>query len=110
MRNMRVLLDEQLDVALKALFDDDLDVVTVRERRWNGMKNGELLRAAQEEFDVLVSMDKNLEHQQNVSTVEMGIVVIRAKSNVFEDVAPSIPKVNETLRTIQPGELVYVSV
>ncbi len=106
---MRVLLDEQLDVELKALFEDGLDVMTVRERGWTGMKNGELLRAAQEEFDVLVTMDKNLEHQQNLSIVQLGIVVIRAKSNVYEDVAPLIPKVQETLRTIQTGEIVYVS-
>ncbi len=106
---MRVLLDEHIDVMLKGLFDGDFEVLTVRERRWNGMKNGALLRAAQDEFDVLVTMDKNLEHQQNLSALRLGFVVIRARTNVYEDVAPLIPEVNEAIRTIQPGQIVYVT-
>lgn len=106
---MRVLLDEHIDVTLKDLFDGDFEVLTVRERRWNGMKNGALLRAAQDEFDVLVTMDKNLEHQQNLSAIRLGFVVIRARTNVYEDVAPLIPEVNEAIRTVQPGQIVYVT-
>ena len=109
MRDMRVLLDEHIDVTLKDLFDGDFEVVTVRERRWNGIKNGPLLRLAQEEFDVLVTMDKNLEHQQNLSAIRLGFVVIRAKTNVYEDVAPLIPEANRAIATIQPGEIVYVA-
>lgn len=105
---MRVLLDEQLDVTLQRLFAEDLDVVTVRQRRWNGLKNGDLLRTAEKEFDVLVTMDKNLEHQQNLSTIRLGIVLIRAKSNIYDDVAPLIPRVDESIRRVRPGKIVYV--
>ena len=106
---MRVLLDEHVDVTLKDLFEESLEVVTVRERGWTGVKNGPLLRLAQDEFDVLVTMDKNLEHQQSLSVIRLGFVVIRARSNVYEDVAPLIPEVSRAIATIQPGEIVYVT-
>jgi predicted nuclease of predicted toxin-antitoxin system len=106
---MRVLLDENVDATLKDHFDPEFEVVTIRERGWRGVKNGYLLRAAGEEFDVLVKMDKNIEHQQNLTSVRLGIVVIRAYSNVFEDVVPLMPRVNEAVRTIAAGEIVHVS-
>lgn len=109
MRKVRVLLDEQLDVKLKDLFADDFEVATVREQRWNGYKNGRLLRAAQKDFDVLVTLDQNLQHQQNLRSVDLGIVVIRSKSSLFDDVAPLIPEVNEAIRAVQPKQLVVVS-
>ena len=59
---MRVLLDENIDRFLKARFAPDMDVLTVSEQGWKGMKNGQLLRVAQHEFDVFVTMDKGLEH------------------------------------------------
>jgi len=106
---MRVLLDENLDVQLKPLFDPEFQVVTVRERRWHGVKNGALLRDAEAEFDVLVTMDKKLRHQQNLSGIRLGIVVIRARSNAFRDVEGVMPRVNEVIRRIRPGEVVEVT-
>jgi predicted nuclease of predicted toxin-antitoxin system len=106
---MRVLLDEQLDHRLKPLFDRDFVAVTVHERGWGSMKDGALLRAAQAEFDALVTMDRGIPHQQKVQALSLGIVVVRAMSNRRADVAPLIPKVNDVLREIGPGEVVYVS-
>lgn len=61
---MRVLLDEHVDRLLKELFAPEFTVLTVQERGWRGKANSELVRAAQQEFDALVTMDGNLEHQQ----------------------------------------------
>jgi predicted nuclease of predicted toxin-antitoxin system len=57
---MRVLLDENIDRRLKQTFDSDFEVVTVTEHGWNGIKNSELLRAAEAEFDALVTMERFL--------------------------------------------------
>ncbi len=105
---MRVLLDEHLDRRLKPLFERHLDVVTVQERGWSGRKNSELLRLAQAEFDVLVTMDGSLEYQQNMRQLALSIVVLHARSNRRQDTAPLIPQVNEALLTIQPGEVVHI--
>ena len=60
---MRVLLDENVDRRLRPLFDSAFEVITVIEHGWGGLTNGELLNTAQHEFDVLVTMDRNMPHQ-----------------------------------------------
>ncbi len=105
---MRVLLDEQLDRRLKPLFDADMDVVTVPERGWSGVADGEMLRMAAQEFDAIVTMDRGIPHQQNLGALDLGIVIVRAYSNRRADVAPLIPQVVTALRSVQPGEVIFV--
>ena len=106
---MRVLLDEQLDRRLKQLFSKDFFVQTVEERGWKGKKNGELLRLAQFEFDVFVTMDRSIEHQQNLGQIQMSIILLSAKTNRRQDTAPLIPRVNEVLKTLQSGQFVRIT-
>jgi predicted nuclease of predicted toxin-antitoxin system len=106
---MRVLLDENVDRRLKKSFDDDFEITTVTERGWSGKKNGELLRAAEREFDALVAMDRNMEHQQNLGSVALGVVLISASSNRRRDVEPIMPEVNRALRRVRAGELTTVT-
>lgn len=105
---MRVLLDENIDRRLKPYFAEGIEVVTVRERGWGALTNGALLAAAQSEFDALVTMDRNIPHQQNISSYALGLLVIRAFSNRKAAVEPLMPEVNQALATIQPGHIVYV--
>ena len=106
---MRVLLDENVDRLLKGLFAAGFEVSTVGERGPYGKKNGELLRLAEGEFDALVTMDRNLEHQQNLSALNLAVIVLRARSNAYPAVAPLMPEVNEGLETVQAGEVVHVA-
>ena len=78
---MRVLLDEQLDHRLKLLFDADFEVATVVELGWGGLEDREMLRAAEKEFDALVTMDRGIPHQHNLPALSLGIVLVRAYSN-----------------------------
>ncbi len=103
-----ILLDENIDHLLKRLFAPEFEIVTVREHGWNGKKNGELLRLAEQEFDVFITMDKDLEHQQNLNALNLAVVVLRARSNAYPVVAQLMPKVNEALRVIQAGEVVHI--
>jgi predicted nuclease of predicted toxin-antitoxin system len=105
---MRVLLDEQLDRRLKASFDANVIVTHLHERGWGGTKNGRLLRLSETEFDVLVTMDKGIEHQQNLAAIDLGIIVIYAVSNRRADVEPLMPEVNKALQSIQAGQLVKI--
>ena len=66
-----VLLDENVDRQLVPLFATGLEVRTVREQGWSGLKNGALLRVAAEVFDVFVTMDRNLPHQQNLAALDL---------------------------------------
>lgn len=105
----RILLDEHLDHLLKELFSAEVDVRTVSEEGWNGKKNGELLRLANRTFDVFVTMDKNLERQQNLQGLRLSIIVVRARNNAYSTVAPLMSKVDEATKKIQEGEVVHIS-
>ena len=78
---MRVLLDEMLDQRPKRLLPERVEAVTVRERGWDSKKNGELLTLAEKEFDVLLTTDRGIPHQQDLSRFDLEVVVISARSN-----------------------------
>ena len=105
----RVLLDENIDQELKKLFDEDFEVIAISEQGWQGKKNGELLRLASGEFDAFVTMDKNLEHQQNLGVLNLAVIVIRAPSNAFPTVSMLMPKVNEAVRSASVGIATHVT-
>ena len=75
---------------------------------WTGLKNGELLRAASAQFDVFVTVDRNLAYQQNFSSATIGIVVMAAKSNRLADLKPLLSKVLEVIESVRPGRLEIV--
>ena len=105
---MRVLLDENLPFKLRRLFDAGVEVITVGHRGWKGKENGELLKSAESEFDVLVTMDQGIPQQQNLSEIKMGIVLLEATGNRYEDLAPLMDQVNTVLRTIEEGKVTSV--
>ena len=106
---MRVLLDENLDWRLRRGVDAAFDVVTVKHRGWAGKKNGELLRVAASEFDVFVTLDSNLEHQQNVLSLDLAVVVLRAPSSDLSDLEPLLPELNALLASVRPDRSYVVA-
>ena len=106
---MRVLLDENVDRKLKRSFDPEHEVVTVREHGWSGTKNGDLLRLAEVEFDVMVTLDANMRHQQNLSKYALAVILIIARSNKRSVLEPAMPEVNRLLPTVESGRLYIVA-
>jgi len=107
---MTVLLDENVPRKLKwRLIERDLEVVTVPERAWSGVGNGELLSRADGEFCALLTMDQGMEHQQEVAGRDLGIVVIEAPNNEYETLLPLVSDLAEALRRVQPGAVVSVA-
>ena len=104
---MHVLLDENLDWRLVRYFDADFQVTTVSRQGWKGMRNGELLRQAAATFDALITMDKGIEHQQNLREYAIGVVLISAKSNRLQDIQPIMLRVNQILRILEPGQVIH---
>ena len=104
---MRVLLDERVPRALRKELPGH-DVKTVSEAGWRGVKNGGLLRLAAEEFDVLLTVDRNLEYQQNFSGLKLAVVVMETESNDIAVLCPLMPAVREALPRAQPGKVIRV--
>lgn len=109
---MRVLLDEMLDRRMKRSLPDGIEALTVRERGWGSVQNGDLLEAAQREFDVLLTTDRGIPHQQNLERFELAVVVLSAKSNSLADLEPLMPGVSRLLEgdslELRPGHSVTV--
>jgi hypothetical protein len=80
----------------------------VPEMGWAGIKNGALLQLAAESFDVLLTTDRNLTFQQNLATMRLAIIVLRALSNDISVLRPLTPSVLEALLRIKVGEVVQV--
>ncbi len=93
---MKILLDENLDPKLIPLLSSNsvkIEPKTVNEMGWLGIKNGKLLQlAADNNFDIFVSMDKNIRYQQNIDKLNMIIIILRAFDNKFSTVSNLIPK------------------
>ena len=106
---MRVLLDENLDWRLRRGFGAEHDVVTVKYRGWVGMKNGDLLRAAAFEFDVFVTLDSNVEYQQNVASLDLALVVLQAPSSDLSDLEPLLTELGALLPSVRPGRSYVVA-
>jgi hypothetical protein len=75
---------------------------------WAGVKNGELLRLAAKDFDVLLTVDRNLEYQQNFSGLTLAVIVVDAASNDIAALRPLMPAVRESLAKARPGTVTHV--
>jgi len=104
---MRVLLDECLPRKLKREIDAAF-VRTVPEMGWASTKNGALLRLAAQDFDVFLTNDQNLEHQQNLKLFDLAIIVLVAPTNDIDDLKPLMPEANKVLKNISSGEIEYI--
>lgn len=73
---------------------------------WLSTQNGALLRLVmQHGFDVFLTTDKNIKHQQNLSKLALAFVVMRPRSNNLEDLLPLVPEVLATLAAIDPTQI-----
>lgn len=106
---MRVLLDECVPRRLKGELPGH-DVRSVREMGWGGKRNGELLAAAVAEgFQIFLTVDRNLTHQQNWPKIGLVAVVLVAGDNSPSSLVPLMPKALALLPTLQPGSIVEVT-
>lgn len=104
---MRILLDECLPKRLKR----DLvghEARTVPEMGWASKKNGELLALAEADFQVFVTVDRNLSFQQDVSRFKVAVVVLLANGNRYSDLQPLVANLLQVLADVAPGELLRV--
>ena len=77
---------------------------------WSGKKNGELLQLmAGQKFEVLLTIDQNIRHQQNLQAAGVALIVLVAASNRLADLVPLMPTVLTSLGSIRPGDVVEVT-
>ena len=104
---MRVLLDECVPRALRRELPGH-EVTTVAEAGWAGVKNGELLQLAARQFDLLLTVDRNLEYQQNFAGLALAVVVVHAPSNDVAVLRPLMPAVLAAISATKPGTVTHL--
>lgn len=104
---MRVLLDEMVPRKLGRELAGHV-VATVPQQGWAGLTNGRLLDAIESRFDVFVTMDKGIRHQQRVAGRSFAVVVLRARGNDIDTLLPLVPALLAAISAVRPGEIVAV--
>jgi predicted nuclease of predicted toxin-antitoxin system len=96
---VKILLDENLPKRLKfRLLDQGHEAYTAREMGWNGQKNGALLGLLTfNGFDVLITSDRNLVHQQNLNKFSVNVILLKIKTNRYPNIQSVLPKLVELL-------------
>ena len=102
---MRILLDESVPSRLGASLTGHTSVSVQRRGLGPGIKNGKLPALAAGEFDVLLTADKGMEYQQNLSALPVSILVVLARSNRMEQLSLAVPLILETLQQMPPRTL-----
>ena len=105
---MKVLLDHCVPRPLKRELADLGIVQHTCEIDWGGLNNGALLRAAEQEFDVLLTVDKGQRFQQNTATFALGFVVVRVFRNTLPEILKFLPEVRQALLDVQAGQVILV--
>lgn len=101
----KILLDENLPRPLAKLFTDPLVVISVHDIGWSEKKNGDLIRSMMEEnFDFLLTADKNLRSQQNLNKYSVRLIVLRILDNRFKTLVPHVAEIQKTILNADDSE------
>jgi uncharacterized protein DUF5615 len=101
---VKVFLDECVDWRLARDLGGH-EVKTARQMGWAAIRNGELLDLASREFDVFITVDRNLAFQQNVSSSSIAILVLHGKTSRLADLRPLVPNLLAAIASAQPGSI-----
>lgn len=94
---MRILLDHCVDIRFKPLLAGH-DVAHTKEMGWETLNNGALLDSAEATgFEVFITVDKNLRHQQNLSRRSLSVVTLASRFTGLDDIQLLVPQVLQLL-------------
>ena len=104
---MKLLLDECIDRRLAKELAGHF-VKTVPQMKWASIKNGRLLALAEQEFDVFITVDRNLSFQQNLPKFNIAVIILHAKTNRLADLKPLTPDILAALPDVKSGEVTHI--
>ncbi|MFN0087243.1 MAG: hypothetical protein ACKVX9_17780 [Blastocatellia bacterium] len=105
---MNVLLDHCVPRPLKKHLLDLGTISHTSDVGWGHLTNGELLREAQETFDVFLTVDKGQRFQQDISSLTLGFVVVRVYRNSLPEIEKHLPGIRQAILEVQYGKVVLL--
>jgi hypothetical protein len=100
---MKIIIDECVPHIVKKLLPER-NIKTVQEMGWDGIKNGELLKLVEADFDLFITSDKNLQHQQNLENLNLSILLL--PSNQVPVLEAMISVIDQNIGEIRPNEFI----
>jgi len=104
---MNLLLDECVDQRFARQLRGH-NVRTVPQMGWAGIRNSDLLSRAEQQFDVFITVDRNLAFQQNLSKFSLAGIVLHAHSNRLADLEPLVPALLDALPSASKGQVARI--
>lgn len=105
---MRVLFDQGTPVPIRKALAGHI-VKTAREQGWSTLSNGDLLRAAEEAaFDILLTTDTSLPHQQNLEGRKLAVVIL--SRNRWSLIRPLIGQIVASVNAAKPGTFTVIEI
>jgi predicted nuclease of predicted toxin-antitoxin system len=104
---MRILFDHCVPRRLRRVLPGH-EISTTFDRGWSDLQNGKLLALAALHFDVVITVDQNLRHQQNLATLPVAVLVLVGKSSRLADLEPLAPAILAALEILQPRTVVEI--
>lgn len=102
---MKIIIDECVPSIVKRGLPER-EIVSVQDMGWAGIKNGKLLKLVAADFDVFITSDKNLRHQQNLADIDVAIILL--PSNQVPIVKALLPQIDKTLSSITSRDFVVL--
>ena len=104
---MRVLLDECVHAGIGKAFSGH-SVQTVPQAGWSGIKNGRLLALIGDSFDVFITIDQNIRHQQNLVGLPLAIVLVSVPDNTLLSYVPLFDVMRRAVDAVRPGDITTI--
>ena len=98
---MKILLDECVPWPMRKFLTGQ-ECSTARQRGWGGIKNGDLLRLAEGEFDLFITSDQNIRYQQNLAGRQ--IAILERSTNDLRRILAAQALILSAIETMQPRE------
>ncbi len=107
---MKILLDENIDIRVKLLFPEGMEVFTVKDMGWTGVKNGELIQLLSEnKFDFWIVVDKNIPYQQNTKDISFKIIILNVFRNTLKNIHALIPGILDILKSPSTNNVIVIN-
>jgi hypothetical protein len=104
---MKILLDECVPWPMHKLLPDH-ECTTAQQRGWGGIKNGDLLRQAEKEFELFITSDQNIRYQQNLAGRQ--IAILELSTNKLRAITEASAMILATIEAIEPGEFLRLDI
>ena len=104
----RILLDECVPLDLRREFPSDWTVHTVQYAGLKGLKNGKLLAAARDRYDVIVTLDQGFEGQQNIPTSGLSLITVAIGSEALRALRVAVPTIVTAALHMKAGETIRI--